>query len=161
MDARAVLALDLATVTGWAIGPLGAAPVYGSIQLGGPSRAARYAALLDWLDDAQRVHGPIGEIFVEAALIHGAGLDRARLALGLLAHLELWGFDNGARILDEMPATTRREMLGRGTFPKGEAKAAVMAWCRERGFSPADDNAADALVLWCRAQALRTGRATT
>jgi hypothetical protein len=156
---RPILTLDLATTTGWCIGVLGSPPVYGSVLLIGASRAARYAALLDWLDAAAAVHGVPSDIIVEAAVIHGAGQDRARLALGLLAHIELWGWDQGCRVLDEMPATTRKEMLGRGSFPAGTAKSHVMAWCREHGYRPGDDNAADALLLWCRVQAVRLGRA--
>mgnify|MGYP000432106955 CR=1 FL=1 len=40
-----VLALDLASCTGWAVGSADARPAYGSVRLEGRERAARYAAL--------------------------------------------------------------------------------------------------------------------
>lgn len=154
------LALDLATTTGWALGLLGKKPRSGSIKLGGAgtSRPARYAALNDWLDSMNAAHGPFSEVVFESPLVEGQGRDRALLALGLVAHLELWCWDRDLRTSECMVASTRKAVLGRGTFPKGEAKGVVMAWCKSRGFDPQDDNAGDAIVLWSHLEMIRTAR---
>src|SRR5690606_4804198 len=48
-------------------------------------------------------------------------------------------------------ATARKTFTGRGTYPSGEAKDAVMAECRRRGWLDLDTlqpDRADAVCLW-------------
>lgn len=139
----------MATRFGWACGAPGGRPAYGSVLLSGRERPARYAGFLDWLDDAARVHKP-ARIVAEAPLASGdfAGRDAALLALGFGAHLEMWAWDRSIPLEMMHAGTVRKQVLGRGTFPKGEAKGAVIEWARREGFEPGDDNAADALLLW-------------
>lgn len=155
-----ILTLDLAKRLGWAVGSPGARPHFGTVELRGQSHGAIYAALVDWLEDAIRLHAP-AEIVAEAPLVRGEhqGIDAGRLALGMIAHLELVAHDHGIRLLEEHVARTRKAVMGRGNFAKGTAKSEVMAWCRANGFDPPDDNAADALVLWRYVEQLRVGRA--
>lgn len=144
-----ILALDIARKLGWAAGEAGARPHYGSVALGGQNRAQVYASLLDYLDDAIRLHRP-ARIVAEAPLSHMAhrSEDVAFLLYGFKAHLELFAYDRSIP-LDFVPFhQPRSAVLGRANFPKGQAKVAVMAWCEGHDFSPADDNAADALILW-------------
>ena len=44
--------------------------------------------------------------------------------------------------------TARKHLLGRATFPAGEAKAATIRGCRALGWLVANDNEADAGALW-------------
>lgn len=155
-----VLALDLATTFGWCCGAANAAPRYGSVRLDGRERAPRYAALLDWLDDALRVHR-FDRLVCEAPMVSGdfSGRDAALLALGLAAHVELWCWDNRVQqIPSVVVGTARKGVLGRGGFAKGTAKAVVLDWCRREGFDPRDDNSADALLLWAFATGYRRQR---
>ncbi len=157
---RVVLALDLASTVGWCVGAADRPPRYGSVRLDGQGRAPRYAALLDWLDDAHGVHG-FEDLVCEAPLVTGdfSGRDAALLALGFAAHVELWCWDNGVRQLPSVVVgTARKGVLGRGSFAKGTAKAVVMDWARAEGFAPGDDNAADALLLWHFATGYRRQR---
>lgn len=155
-----LLALDLATTVGWTVGSPGEPPRYGSVRLEGRERAPRYGALLDWLDDARRVHG-VTEVVAEAPMVTGdfAGRDAALLALGLAAHLEFWCWDNGIRQRQSVVVgTARKAVLGRGSFARGTAKAVVLDWCRREGFEPGDDNSADAILLWSYATGYRRQR---
>ena len=146
---RIVLALDLATTSGWAVGAAGQLPRIGSWRLSDAIRPARYGALLDSLDDLRQVAG-FDAVVCEAPLVSGdfRGADAARLALGLAAHVEFWCWDHGIAWREEHVGTARKAVLGRGTFGKGLAKAAVLDWCRREGLEPRDDNAADAALLW-------------
>lgn len=145
----AVLALDMATRLGWACGAPRARPAYGSVLLSGRERPARYAAFLDWLAAAARIHRP-ARIVAEAPLASGdfAGRDAALLALGFMAHLETWAWDRSLPLELVAAGTARKAVLGRGSFARGTAKVVVTDWARREGFDPKDDNAADALVLW-------------
>jgi Holliday junction resolvasome RuvABC endonuclease subunit len=145
----ALLTLDLGTTAGWAVGTPPARPICGAIRLHGQARAPRYAALLEWLDDACEVHG-VGSVVFEAPLVSGdfKGADAARLALGLAAHLELWAWDRSLPLREVAVGTARKAVLGRGTFAKGTAKGIVMDWAAREGFEPPTNDAADALVLW-------------
>lgn len=155
--ARCVLCLDLARKLGWCVGIPGARPHYGTVELRGATHGAVYASLVDWLEDAIRLHRP-AEIIAEAPLVRGdhAGMDAGRLALGMIAHLELVAHDHSIRLLEEHVSRTRKHVIGRGNFARGTAKSEVMAWCRANGFDPGDDNAADAIVLWKHVEQLRT-----
>ena len=155
-----VLALDLASCTGWAVGSADARPAYGSVRLEGRQRAARYAALLDWLDDARKVHG-FDALVCEAPMVSGdfSGRDAALLALGFAAHVELWCWDNTVLQIPSVPVgTARKAVLGRGSFAKGTAKGVVLDWARREGFEPGDDNQADSLLLWAYATGYRRQR---
>lgn len=145
---RLILALDIATVFGWCLGT--DAPAYGSVRLGGQDRPAKYAAMLQWLDDQHALHPAIAEIAVEAPInaLQMSGHDAAVMTLGLHAHLELWCWDHGIRLTPVAASSARKVVIGKGSFPRGMAKPAVMGWCRENGLAPRDDNAADAIVLW-------------
>lgn len=154
---RLILALDIATVTGWCLGT--DAPVYGSVRLGGQDRPAKYAAMLQWLDDQRALHPAIAEIAVEAPInaLNMSGHDAAVMTLGLHAHLELWCWDHGIRLTPVASSTARKAVLGKGSFAKGQAKPAVMEWASSNGLAPRDDNAADAAVLWAYRSGWRGG----
>lgn len=155
-----VLCLDLARQLGWAAGVPGERPRYGTVELRGTSHGAVYASLVDWLEAAIALHKP-AEIIAEAPLQSGghSGQQAAMLAFGMLAHVELICFDHGIRLLTEHVQTTRKQVMGRGHFPKGTAKDAVKEWCIAKGYAAPDDNARDALVLFLHVEKLRMGRA--
>lgn len=157
---RSVMTLDLATRTGWCCGIPGQRPRFGVQKLGGTSRAQVYSSLLAFLDQSLQVH-QFGELVIEAPLVRGehSGIEAGRRAIGMVEHVTLFAYDNSIPLSEEHVGSTRKAVLGRGTFPKGEAKGEVLAWCRQNGFEPPDDNAADALVLWKHVEAQRLRRA--
>jgi hypothetical protein len=154
-----VLALDLATVTGWCVGAAAARPAHGSVALRGQDRCARYAALMDWLWDALALHG-FTRVVLEAPMVTGdfRGRDAALLAIGLSEHVAFWCWDRSIRCELVAVGTARKAVLGRGSFAKGTAKGVVLDWCRREGFTPSDDNAADAILLWHHATGYRAQR---
>lgn len=144
-----VLALDLASTTGWCMGPLGARPRHGAINLRGVEHVHRQAALRDWIEDQEKIGVAFTAIVVEAAIVGAFSSQEAeRLTVALHGMVELWAYDAEIPFVAIAASTIRKAMIGRGTFPKGEAKPAVMRWCRANGFEPRTDDAADAILLW-------------
>ena len=151
--AGGVLALDLASHTGWAYGVSGVRPLSGvwhlpSITSGG----ATGAALIDRLTDVIQGMRP-ALIVCEAPLPPQAqtAMSTARLQFGLAFAVELVGHWFDVTVREEKADVVRMAMLGRSRFPKGTTKDAVMAWCREQGWQPPEHNAADACLLWAHA----------
>lgn len=147
-----VLALDLSTRVGWACGRAGSAPDHGVIHLPGAASVGLggvLAAAVDGLADLHAVQH-FGRVVVEAPLppqsqTHAA---TALQQLGLHAAVALWCYRRELPMKAVASVTARAAVLGRARFGGSkEAKAAVLAWCRARGHAPADDNAADALLL--------------
>ncbi len=144
-----VLALDLASTTGWCMGPLGARPRHGAITLRGVEHVHRQAALRDWIEDQEKIGAPFTAIVVEAAIIGAFSSQEAeRLTIALHGMVELWAYDAEVPFVAIAAGTVRKAILGRGTFPRGQAKPEVMRWCRAAGFEPRTDDAADAILLW-------------
>lgn len=144
-----VLALDLASTTGWCMGPLGARPRHGAISLRGLEHVHRQAALRDWIEDQEKVAGRFTAIVVEAAIIGAFSSQEAeRLTVALHGMVELWAYDAEIPFMAVAASTARKAILGKGSFPKGEVKGEVVRWCRGAGFTPKTDDDADAILLW-------------
>lgn len=155
-----VLALDLASTTGFAFGPFGGRPRHGAISLVGQAHVQRCAALRQWIEDQEAIGGAFSAVMVEAAIVGGfSSQEAARLTIALHSTLELWCFDAGIAFVPVAASTARKAVIGRGSFPKGAAKPAVIQWCREKGYDPRTDDAADALLLWHAAEAASMVRA--
>lgn len=143
-----VCALDLATTTGFCMGRLGARPHHGSFWLGDNGVEIRMAKLRQWLDDMHSLE-PITALLVEAALIgHHSSVNAAEILTSLQAMVRLWSFDNSVPIYLVGASTARKSAMGTGRFPPGKAKEAVVAWCRQQGFQPQNEDVADAILLW-------------
>ncbi len=141
MGAR--LALDLGTNTGWAICRDGvtvsgtASFKVGRYEGGG----MRYLRFQQWLDEVTR-EGFIDSIWFEEVRRH-AGTDAAHVYGGLLATLTAWCEHRGIPYSGVPVGSIKKHATGKGNAPKEAMIAAAVA----RGFSPADDNEADALAL--------------
>lgn len=154
-----VLALDLATTFGFALGPLGRRPLYGAKTLQRTEHVHRCADLRQWIEDQEQVHGKFTALVVEAAIIGNfSSQDAERLTIALHTTVELWAYDVEIPFAAIAASTVRKSMIGRGTFPKGQAKPAVMQWCRAAGLEPRNDDAADAILLWKAVEAATIGR---
>ena len=153
VDSRAVagtiLALDLGTTTGWALrGPTARSPAARcrfrpSRYDGGGMRYLRFRSWLDQLADERRPdrRDPLRRSATAHRDRRGAHLWRSA------RHAHRVG-----RAARRSPTKARRSARSNVTSPARATptKTAVIAAVRARGFSPADDNEADALaiLLW-------------
>jgi hypothetical protein len=144
----AILALDLATATGWAVRSVDGQILSGTVSFR-PSRydggGIRYLRFRAWLDSMARDAAGIGVVHYEEIRRH-LSTDAAHVHGGLLATLTAWCEQNTISYQGVPVGTIKRFIAGKGNADK----QAVITAVRERGFSPADDNEADALaiLLW-------------
>ena len=145
---RCILALDLGTTTGWALRNADRLITSGTVSFR-PGRfeggGMRYLRLTKWLAEIDRLSGPIAAIWFEEVRRHAA-TDAAHVYGGLLATLTAWAELRGVPYQGVPVGTIKRHATGKGNADK----AVMMAATRARGFSPADDNEADAIaiLLW-------------
>ncbi|MGR3805171.1 MAG: hypothetical protein ACU0AY_16975 [Marinibacterium profundimaris] len=145
---RAMLALDLGTATGWALHGTDGLITSGTVSFR-PGRfdggGMRYLRFTNWLTELDRLSGPIAAIWFEEVRRH-AGTDAAHVYGGLLATLTSWAETAGVAYQGVPVGTIKRHATGKGNANKD----AMMAAARARGFTPADDNEADAIaiLLW-------------
>ena len=145
---RSILALDLGTTTGWALRGLDGLITSGTVSFR-PGRfdggGMRYLRFTNWLAEIDRLSGPIAAIWFEEVRRH-AGTDAAHVYGGLMATLTAWAELRGVPYQGVPVGTIKRHATAKGNADK----AAMIAAVRARGFSPADDNEADAIaiLLW-------------
>ena len=143
-----VVALDLATVTGWALRSADGAITSGTVSFR-PSRydggGMRYLRFGNWLNQLAIDVGDIAAVHHEEIRRH-LSTDAAHVHGGLLATLTSWCEQRAIPYQGVPVGTIKRHITGKGNADK----AAVIAAIRERGFKPVDDNEADALaiLLW-------------
>ena len=156
--ASTVLALDLGQHTGWALrqhtgqivsGTNGFKP--GRFEGGGMSML-RFAA---WLDELHASAGPIGMVFFEEVRAH-KGTAAAHTYGAFLGQLTAWCESRGVGYTGVPVATIKRHATGKGNA----GKDLVIGAMRARGFTPGDDNEADALAIlhWAMDQAVMGGK---
>jgi hypothetical protein len=149
-----VLALDVATVTGWARGKPGAQPTSGSIRFAsaGASKGAIYNGCLMWAIDF--LTPPLPDLIVIEqplsfmAKIGKTNADAVELLHVLPGIIRAVAYQRG--IYDWRSArvdVVRHHFIG--SNPKGdEGKYQTVRKCRALCWDPKDDDAADALATW-------------
>jgi hypothetical protein len=151
---KTILALDLASTTGWAYGRPGTSPAYGSIRFAavGASHEAIFAAAAKWMSDMCDARAP-DIVCWEAPLatVFKRGATNAAttaLLYGLPAVIGAAAYLSG--IYNLVKADTRDVRLHFiGSNPKrAKAKSMVIKQCRAMGWDPQDDNEADGLATW-------------
>jgi hypothetical protein len=146
--ARTILALDLGTTTGWALRGFDGLTTSGSVSFK-PCRydggGMRYLRFTNWLTEIDRLSGPIEAIWYEEVRNH-KGVDASHVYGGLMATLTTWAELRGVPYEGVPVGTIKKFLTGQGNANKQVMVDAV----RMRGFSPADDNEADAIaiLLW-------------
>ena len=149
-DARpaCILALDLGTTTGWALRGFDSMITSGTVSFK-PGRydggGMRYLRFTNWLTEIDRLSGPIEAIYFEEVRRH-LGTDAAHVYGGLMASLTSWAELRGIPYQGVSVGTIKKHATGKGNANKLVMIDAV----RARGFTPTDDNEADAiaLLLW-------------
>jgi hypothetical protein len=151
--AGTILALDLATITGWAMRSASGEILSGTVSFR-PSRydggGIRYLRFRGWRDSMAQDAAGIGVVHFEEIRRH-LSTDAAHVHGGLLATLTSWCEQRSIAYQGVPVGTIKSFIAGKGNADK----AAVIAAIRARGFAPADDNEADAIaiLLW----AIETG----
>lgn len=139
----AVLAIDLGTQTGWA---LGAETITSGSESFKPGRfeggGMRFLRFKHWLDDVLKLSGGLSAVYFEEVRRH-AGVDAAHAYGGFLAHLAAWCEQHTIPYQGVPVGTIKKHATGKGNADKAMMVAAAQA----RGFTPVDDNEADALAL--------------
>lgn len=155
-----ILALDIATSTGWAYGRPGETPRYGSQSWAAKAGETAAddgtvgAAATRWLHSFMTIDKPDLLIY-EAPLGAGGRSSKGsserttRRLLGLTFLIETVGVLKGvpsSMICEANVQTVRKHFVGQARPADG--KAAVMARCRQLGWAPRTHDEGDALALW-------------
>jgi len=164
-DRPYITCLDLAITTGVAHGLAGAAkPVLETWSLKEPGTRPAKLALLDQMLDRHIADYHPDMIFYErplpiAVLMKiGATESTIQMLRSLAAVAEGSAGRHDLRVGSWTVQEARQGVMGRGRFPRGEAKRAVMAFCRTLKYEPENDNTADALIGFLYQSALLNPR---
>ncbi|WP_250294779.1 crossover junction endodeoxyribonuclease RuvC [Wolbachia endosymbiont of Oedothorax gibbosus] len=139
-----ILTLDLGKQTGWAIftdGVIqsGSESFHGSRFSGGGMHFLNFRR---WLNEMRERFLDIEAVYFEEVRRH-LGTDAAHCYGGFFAVLAAWCEENNIPYQGVNVKTIKRFIAGNGNASKSEVIEAI----REKGFSPRDDNEADALAL--------------
>jgi Holliday junction resolvasome RuvABC endonuclease subunit len=143
-----ILALDLGTVTGFAIARADGGITSGTAEFRldrWQSGGMRFLRFKRWLTELKNQAGGCDLVVYEQVRRH-AGVDSAHAFGGWLAILTAWCDHHDIAYQGVPVGTIKRHITGKGNADK----QAVIDAIRARGFYPADDNEADALaiLLW-------------
>lgn len=147
-----VLALDLATVTGWCYGFPGSIPRCGDIRFRKPGgeHAAGYRAFRLWLDKRWDDDPPDLIVFESPAvpsIMKGrTNVATTKFLFGLSEHLEEWAY-NRVELREATVSQVRCHFITRN-MASAEAEVETMKRCRELGWDVENHDQADAAALW-------------
>lgn len=148
----AILALDIATTTGWALLDDSAPdrPYLGTVRFpSDPGEIGRAAEnLRQFLSDRHVMHGGITDLVFEAQHVAGR-MDMNVLCrlLGLAAIAEWFAFRVNAKCYKIPIGSWRKHAFGTGHMKRAVAKERAMTECRAFGFDPTNDNEAEAFFV--------------
>ena len=142
---EAILALDLGTVTGWAL-RAGDGSVRSGSQNFNSDRSMgggkRFLGFRQWLNEIADTTDGIGAIYFEEVRRH-LGVSASHAYGGFLATLTTWAEDHQIPYRGVRAGTIKRHATGKGNANK----LAVIAGVRALGFAPGDANEAEATAL--------------
>ena len=158
-----VLALDIATKTGWALHQPGMQrPFFGTLSLAvTPGRVGPpMNGLYEFLTDRHRMHGGLTDIVFEAQHVgfngrknkkgkETGGIDPKVLEklYGLAGMVEWFAHCVEAKCFKVHIGTWRKHFCGSGNMDRQESKMTAMDRCHRLGIDPPDDNAAEAMGI--------------
>lgn len=143
-----ILALDMATSTGWACSVNGET-FYGTIDLSlkrGESPGMRFLRFGAWLRETKNLMGEIGLIVYEQP--HHRGGAATQIAVGLETKVQEYAAKIGAETLPLHTARLKKWATGAGNANK----EAMVEKAKKLGYDPKNDDEADALLCLCYAQ---------
>jgi hypothetical protein len=150
-----ILALDLATVSGWAIGSPGEQPRSGVICFGqsSPTHGQIASAAIAWFIETLTEFKPQQIVYEQPLPPNFTGghttLNTAMIAMGLPFLMEGIAYRLGLFNVEPVRVSDVRTFFIGGNLKSAEAKKLTFERCVKLGFTPADDNESDALALWC------------
>ena len=149
-----VLALDLSSVAGWAVGELGTEPAHGSHRFCAPgaSHEAIFASAYRWAKELIGHYTP-GLVVWEAPLATSfkrgsTTTDTTSLLYGLPAVVGLAAYQAGIYDIRKAEVRAVRMHFLNCNPKRAEAKAMTVKQCNVMGWQVEDDNEADALATW-------------
>jgi hypothetical protein len=176
-----VLALDVATTTGWACGPPGSRPTWGSFRAAGRDRGVETGEVLHrfrlWLDERLGDWRPAWVVF-EAPYVPRTAPTRIRTRTGevvatlppksppidikvlrrlisLCGLVEMVAWQHKIACREEASNVICRHFTGHGSWGgRAEKKAATQRMCAVHGWAGVTEDEADALALWVYAEAV-------
>jgi hypothetical protein len=151
-----VLALDLATTTGWAYGEPGALPIFGHIRFGKPGdpHGQTLRAFRTWLEDnwgSSKARMRPALIVYESPAVPAfmgkkTNINTTRLLMGFAEHTEEWCY-NRFELHEATTSQVRCHFIGNN--PKSHiAKPQVYDRCHDLGWMCATHDESDACALW-------------
>ena len=140
-----ILALDTATLCGWAISP-GTSGVCNLKPSPNQRPGARWQKLRALLKRTYAQFPDLELVVYEEPIPYHSSMQASALAHGYVAVIELWCADRGITCRHVHNSTIKKFVTGKGQAKKEEVIEAV----RHHGFDPRDDNESDAiaLLLW-------------
>lgn len=174
-----ILALDVATTTGWAYGCAGGQPAFGHWRAGprGVASGEALAAFRAWLDGNCTELAP-GWLVFEAPYVPRVAPPRIRTRsghtvrtlpaagppidiyvlrrlIGLCGLVEMIAAERGIPCREAAPTEICRVFTGRGSWGgRAQKKAATQKMAALYGWAGATEDEADALALWVYAEAV-------
>lgn len=148
-----ILALDIATCTGWARGKVGEQPICGSIRFRNTPASRPFGDALEHFRQLLQAKPRPDLVMIERMLppsaFHGAtGFKTFLLLAGLrgvvFSVIDRLGIENGEANVGDV----RQHFISDRCAGRERAKRETVQRCRALGWQPADDNAGDALALW-------------
>ena len=143
-----VLALDLATVTGWALhDPSMQRPFFGAIRLPGkPGEVGKRADHLErWLRDQFKLRRFTHIVFEAQHIAAKMDIDTVYMLIALGGVVEKFAFQVGAHCYKVHISEWRKHFIGRGAaFGKTDPKQLAMDRCAEYGWHTDIADAAEA-----------------
>jgi hypothetical protein len=149
-----VLALDLATTTGWAYGAPGSIPIFGHMRFANPgaSRATIYRNFRIWLEDRWNERDEQADLIVYESpavptiMAGRTNISTIKLLVGLGEHLEEWAH-NKVELREARVADVRVHFIGKN-MKSAFAKDETFKQCLRLGWMVETHDEADACALW-------------
>lgn len=136
-----ILALDLATRSGWATNINRTSGVQTFDVRRGESPGMRFLRCRGWLNEMRALLGNIDVIVYEQA--HHRGGAATACCVGLVSTVQAVAAEHDIELMAVHTGELKRWATGKGNA----GKPAMIEAARQRGWSPVDDNEADAALL--------------
>jgi len=135
-----ILALDLATKTGWCTD--GASGVQTFDVKRGESPGMRFLRCRAWLSEMKNLLPGLEVIYYEQA--HHRGGYATEVGVGLVTEVKAFAAQHDIEVSPIHTATLKKWATGNGRASKDD----MIAEAEKRGYKPTDDNEADAMLLY-------------
>lgn len=149
-----IFALDLASVSGWAVGEPGGSPAHGSIRFASPgaSHEAVFAAALKWMSDKMTFYAPtvvVWEAPMPTSFSRGTtNSNTTSLLYGLPAVIGAVSYLRGCYDIRKADTKDVRNHFIGSNPKRAKAKPMVVRQCRAMGWDVSSEDEADALAVW-------------